>query len=291
MMASSMKLSLLFLFITLSILFSVSSSSPSRCHPQNFPFLRDLQLQCPTTIVYSSPIEMDGESLDRLLSSTNVYKAILFYASWCPFSRNAQPKFDALASMYPQIKHVKVEQSLALPSVFSRHGIHSVPSILIVNGTTRVQYHGPKTLHSLSDFYQRTTGLEPMVYLTEDQVVVSSENRARGVDSWKDIMSEEPYLVFSLLLVLLKTFLILCPEVVSSVIALWVAYVPRLNLAIFGESRQVLTHALQLFDVKSAFSKLKVSKSRKFHNGARSARVLASSLASVSLGETSSGRA
>ncbi|KAI3696970.1 hypothetical protein L6452_29635 [Arctium lappa] len=45
--------------------------------------------------------KMDGESLDRLLSSTNVYKAILFYASWCPFSRNAQPKFDALAAMYP----------------------------------------------------------------------------------------------------------------------------------------------------------------------------------------------
>lgn len=300
MMASSMKLCVFFMFITLSILFSGSSSSPSlssRCHPENYPFLRDLQLQCPTTIVYSSPIEMDGESLDRLLSSTNVYKAILFYASWCPFSRNAQPKFDALASMYPpsmypQIKHVKVEQSSALPSVFSRHGIHSVPSILIVNGTTRVQYHGPKTLHSLSDFYQRTTGLEPMVYLTEDQVVASSENRGRGVDSWKDVMSEEPYLVFSLLFVLLKAFLILCPEVVSSVMALWVAYIPRLNLAIFGESKQVLTHALlHLFDVKSAFSKLKVSKSRKFHNGARSARVLASSLASVSLGETSSGRA
>ncbi|KVI08322.1 5'-adenylylsulfate reductase-like 5 [Cynara cardunculus var. scolymus] len=290
MMASSMKLSVLFMFITLSILFSVSSSSPSlssRCHPENFPFLRDLQHQCPTTIVYSSPIEMDGESLDRLLSSTNVYKAILFYASWCPFSRNAQPKFDALASMYPQIMHVKVKQSSALPSVFSKHGIHSVPSILIVNGTTRMQYHGPKNLHSLSDFYQRTTGLEPLMYLTEDQVMPSSENRPRSVVSWKDIMSEEPYLVFSLSLVLLKAFLILCPEVVSSVIALWVAYIPRLNLAIFGESRQVLTHALQLFDVKSAFSKLKVSKSRKFHNGARSARVLAS----LSLGETSSGRA
>lgn len=60
---------------------------------------------------------MDGESLDRLLDSckSNAYTAVLFYASWCPFSKNLQPKFNALASMYPQIKHVKVEQSSALP--------------------------------------------------------------------------------------------------------------------------------------------------------------------------------
>lgn len=60
---------------------------------------------------------MNGESLDNFMSSykTNAYTSILFYASWCPFSINAQAKFHALASMYPQIKHVKVEQSSALP--------------------------------------------------------------------------------------------------------------------------------------------------------------------------------
>ncbi|KAL7170444.1 hypothetical protein ACSBR2_035340 [Camellia fascicularis] len=38
----------------------------------------------PLTISYSSPIQMDGESLDRSLSSsqTNVYTAALFYASY-----------------------------------------------------------------------------------------------------------------------------------------------------------------------------------------------------------------
>lgn len=234
------------------------------CHPQINPFLRDLQLQCPTTIVSYSPIEMDGESLDRLLSSCkmNAYTAILFYASWCPFSRNMLPKFDSLAAMYPQIKHVKLEQSSAMPSVFSRHGIHSVPTLLIANRTSRVQYHGPKDLHSLLDFYQITTGLEYAFNFTEeDQLDPSLENS----HSWN---LAEPYLVFSLvfvlLKVLLKALLFLCSEIESNVISLWVTYILRLILAIFGESKRLLAHARQLFDVKSAFNKLKLSKTGSF---------------------------
>ncbi|KAK9062464.1 hypothetical protein SSX86_019650 [Deinandra increscens subsp. villosa] len=296
-MASSPKLSVSLLFITLSFLFSSSSSSPtlsSTCHPHFNPFLRDLKLQCAAAATASSPIEMDGESLDRLLSSvnSNAYTAILFYASWCSFSKKMQTKFNALASTYPQIKHIKVEQSSALPSIFSRHGIHSVPSILIANRTSRIQYHGPKDLHSLLDFYQSTTGLAHEVNFTEEDELESlSENSPRALGSWMNMNSkDEPYLSFSLLFILLKVFLYLCPIIVSNVTTLWVTYVPRLNLAIFGESKQLLARTLDLFDVKSAFKKLRLSKSRKFRNGARSARVLASSLASVSLGETSSAR-
>lgn len=43
-------------------------------------------------------------------------------------------------------------------SVFSRHGIPSFPSILIVNQTSRVRYHGPKDFLSLVQFYQKITG-------------------------------------------------------------------------------------------------------------------------------------
>ncbi|KAL8201642.1 hypothetical protein R6Q57_010789 [Mikania cordata] len=289
------KLSFSLIFISLSFLFSISVSSPTLspiCHPQFNPFLRDLKLQCPATITASSPIEMDGESLDTLLSSfkSNAYTAILFYTSWCPFSKNLQPKFNALASMYPQIKHVKVEQSSALPSVFSRHGIHSVPSILIANRTARVHYHGPKDLHSLLDFYQLTTGLAHEAnFIEEDELESLSEKSPRALGSLINL-KDEPCLSFSLLFVLLKAFLYLCPDIVSNVMTLWVTYIARLNLAIFGESKQILAHALNLFNMKSAFRKLKLIKSRKFHDGARSARVLASSLASVSLGETSSAR-
>ncbi|KAD5803522.1 hypothetical protein E3N88_14882 [Mikania micrantha] len=142
------------------MLFLSSLASPSLSYRQTNPFLHDLQLQCPTTIVYSWPIELNGESLEKVLSSNqmNMYVAILFYASWCPFSRSLQSNFDALSSMFPQIKHVTVEQSSVPPIVFSKHGIHSVPSILLVNRTTRMRFHGPKDLHSVLHFYQKATG-------------------------------------------------------------------------------------------------------------------------------------
>ncbi|KAJ0242670.1 hypothetical protein HA466_0206110 [Hirschfeldia incana] len=52
----------------------------------------------------------------------NDYVSVLFYASWCPFSRVVRPKFDMLSSMFPQIKHLAVEHSQALPStsIFTR---------------------------------------------------------------------------------------------------------------------------------------------------------------------------
>lgn len=296
MTSSSKNLSFSIFFMIIMFSGSSASSSPLICYPEiNNPFVYDLKLQCPNVVLSSSvPIEMDGESLDRFLSSyqMNTYTAILFYASWCPFSRKVQPGFDALALMYPQIKHVKVEESSAFPTVFSRQGIHSVPSILIANKTTRAYYHGRKDLQSLLNFYQITTGLERALNSTEDQYVLPSNNTPKALHSWNlTTLKDELCLGFSLLFVLLKAFLFVCPNFVSNVITLWVTYIPRLNLAIFGESKQLLTHALHLFNVKSLYSKLKLSKSRNFHHGARSARVLASSFASVSLGETSSPRA
>ncbi|GJW80739.1 5'-adenylylsulfate reductase-like protein 5 [Tanacetum coccineum] len=242
-------------------------------------------------------LQMDGESLDKVLSSsqTNAYVAILFYASWCPFSKNFQPKFDALSSMYPQIKHIMVEQSSVPPIVFSRYGIHGVPSILLVNKTTRMRHRGPKEMQSLVDFYQRATGLEPTMYLTEDQIIFS-ENKSDVLESLnktqiKDIISREPYLTFSLFFLFLKALVYFYPNMISNLIALWLAYIPHPNLAIFGEWKQLLARVLHLVDVNRAFNKLKLIKSRPFHNGARSARAWTSSLASFSLSKTSSSRA
>ncbi|PWA56822.1 Thioredoxin domain-containing protein [Artemisia annua] len=298
MKVSSVPMLLMFMFMFM--MFPISSYAYNNTCPtlMNHPlFMFDFKAQCPTNIIYSSPIQMDGESLDKVLSSseTNAYVAILFYASWCPFSKNVQPKFDALSSMYPQIKHIMVEQSSVLPIVFSRYGIHGVPSILLVNKTTRMRHRGPKEMQSLVNFYQRATGLEPTMYLTEDQIIFS-ENKSDVLESLnktqiKDIISREPYLIFSLFFLFLKALVYFYPNMISNLIALWLAYIPHPNLAIFGESKQLLARVLHLVDVNRAFNKLKLIKSRPFHNGARSARAWTSSLASFSLSKTSSSRA
>ncbi|XP_071690276.1 5'-adenylylsulfate reductase-like 7 [Rutidosis leptorrhynchoides] len=281
--------------LMLNIMFPCSSFALSSLScPQTTPFLNDLKLQCPTSIMYSWPSEVNEESLDKVLSSSqmNSFVSILFYASSCPFSNDVQPKFNTLSSMYPQIKHVMVEQSSVLPIVFSRYGIHGVPSILMVNKTTRMRHHGPKDLTSLLHFYKKATGLEPVIDLTADQTVFP-ENKSRIFESHnntqlKNIVSKEPYLIFSLLFIFLKALLYLFPNMVSNLIALWLAYIPHLNLSIFGESRQLLARVLHVVDVERLFNKLKLIKSRPFHNGARSARAWTSSLASFSLGKTSS---
>lgn len=76
---------------------------------------------CKHVSVCLSQFQVDGDSLDRLMMSLNrggnaAYMSVLFYASWCPFSRPLRPKFDILSSMFPQIHHLALDHSQALPS-------------------------------------------------------------------------------------------------------------------------------------------------------------------------------
>ncbi|XP_055819064.1 5'-adenylylsulfate reductase-like 5 [Solanum dulcamara] len=273
-----------------------NSESVSPIQPYNF--LYDLKFQCPFGISFPSALilETDGESLDKALRSSQKDEAtaILFYASWCPFSADVKSKFGDMSSMFPQIRHVMVEQSKAMPSVFSRYGVHSFPSILIVTQTVRVRYQGRKNLPSLVNFYKRTTGLDPVVDVTESQITYKADGH-KAFQKWKGsslrgLLSSEPYLVLSVAFLLFRASLYFLPGLVARVVALWAAYIPHLNMGIFGDSRQILGRVFHVIDPKRAWNKLKLCKTRNFHKGARNARVWASSLTSVSLGETSAAR-
>lgn len=39
------------------------------------------------------------------------YVALLFYASWCPFSRSVKPSFDVISLLYSPVPHFAVEES------------------------------------------------------------------------------------------------------------------------------------------------------------------------------------
>lgn len=54
---------------------------------------------------------INGEELLRMLDGKEEHTAVLFYASWCPFSQRIRPIFDDLSSMFPQVKHLTVEES------------------------------------------------------------------------------------------------------------------------------------------------------------------------------------
>ncbi|KAJ1433255.1 Thioredoxin-like superfamily [Sesbania bispinosa] len=288
-----MATSLLLLFITCLSFLQSSSATP----PASASFLYALQSQCSLAISPNPPLQMDGNFIEGVLSGRKRvgYISILFYASWCPFSRRVLPEFEILSSMFPQVEHVTLEQASALPSLYSIYGIHSLPAILLVNQTLRVRYRGANNLSSLVEFYERSTGFEArddidVGHLSSLMSDEHSTMKSLMGFSLKEISSREPYLVLSILFLCLRIILFVFPGIMSRLQAFWVSYVPHLNMQIFGEKSQVMGRVLNLIDVRRIWTKLRVCKTRNFHERARSARVWASSLASVSLGESSSAR-
>lgn len=106
----------------------------------------------------------------------------------------------------------------------------------------------------------------------------------------KETSKREPYLVFSILFLCLRVFLSIFPRASSQLKAFWVSYVPHLNLGIIRETSQIMARVSHMIDVSSFWTKLKQCKTRNLREGARNAQVWASSLASVSLGESPSAR-
>jgi thiol-disulfide isomerase/thioredoxin len=99
------------------------------------------------------------KALDLVHSSNGTYIAVLYYATWCPFSRQVRPVYDVLSTMFPTVHHVAVEESSVRPSVLSQYGVHSFPILFMHNRTARVRYYGSRNLEYLIRFYQNYTGL------------------------------------------------------------------------------------------------------------------------------------
>ncbi|CAI0433121.1 unnamed protein product [Linum tenue] len=293
----SPAVSVFFFLLSVRLVVSSPASASTTCPTESVMLLYNLQSQCHPSISSNPPLQVDGDFLERALKSewTNGYTSVLFYASWCPFSRGMLSKFEMLAAMFPEIQHLAVEESSVLPSVFSRFGIHSLPSMVMVNQTTKVRYGGPKNLQSLVQFYVKATGFEAVQCLTEGQATSSSsDEKSIILKPWdgsrmEDILKREPYLAFSFLFLFIRLALFLSPKLFSHLKAFCTSIIPRLNLGIFGEtSSQLFVRILHLVDVRQVWTKLRLCKTRNFHEGAKNCRVWASSLASVSLGESSS---
>ncbi|KAH0944199.1 hypothetical protein HID58_003836 [Brassica napus] len=243
---------------------SFASSSPSVCNHESEQFWFDIHSKCPPSMYPTPPIEIDGDSLDRLMAlhhDGNAYVSVLFYAS----------------------------------CVLTRYGIHSLPSILMVNQTSKARYHGRKDLTSLIEFYEESTGLKPVQYVSEPEPTTSVDATDGNMITWlrkgtsiSEVFKGDPFLVLSLLFVCLQAAILVFPMAEQRLKALWASYVPNLNLERFGEVSQVFRRAVHMVDVRRLWLKLTLVKTRSFHERAKNARAWASSLASVSLGQTSS---
>lgn len=94
----------------------------------------------------------------------------LFFASWCQFSAQAAPHYNALARVFPQVRLYAVDSSLH-HSLNTQYGVMAVPSILVFHNS-RPLYKYNYTEYSLAGFTQFVsllTGLEPQSNLTEPE--------------------------------------------------------------------------------------------------------------------------
>ncbi|KAL7219959.1 hypothetical protein ACSBR2_012925 [Camellia fascicularis] len=167
-------------------------------------------------------------SLQRALrlvhKNIHVYVAVLFYASWCPFSGAFRPTFSILSTLYPSIPHFAIEESVIRPSTLSKYGVHGFPSLFLLNSTMRVCYHGSRTLGSLVSFYDDVTSLktEPLNGTYLERIGQSSDDGKNNHPeqescpfSWarspENLLQQETYLALATAFVLLRLLYFILP--------------------------------------------------------------------------------
>ncbi|GAB2290656.1 5'-adenylylsulfate reductase-like, variant 2 [Dionaea muscipula] len=173
-------------------------------------------------------IEGSEISLQKVLqmvhSRSHGYAAILFYASWCPFSRAFKPTFSTFSSLYPSIPHFAIEESTIRPSILSKYGVHGFPTLFLLNSTMRIRYGGSRSFNSLLSFYSGVTGIksDPLLRIPLNNTKCPS-NRTEGEDSeqencpfsWarspENLLCQENYLALATTFVLLRLMCLCFP--------------------------------------------------------------------------------
>ncbi|KAF9608281.1 hypothetical protein IFM89_008566 [Coptis chinensis] len=254
--------------------------------------------------LFSGVTEGDDVSLQGVLNlvhkSSHEYVSVLFYASWCPFSRACRPTFAMISSLYPSIRHFAIEESSVKPSILSRYGVHGFPTLFLLNSTMRMRYHGSRSLGSLVTFYSDVTGLKPLSldHLSLETMGDSSNLTKLGDAeeencpfSWarspEKMLQQETYLALASTFVLLRLIYFSLPMLLACARCAWRRQIWNSSLMSLWE------HPLaQLRRAMQVFNALKEGcKRSNLQEGAMNARAWASkSLASVSIGDASSSR-
>lgn len=289
----------------------VSHSAPSSCPAESFLdtifHFRDWKLLCPFDgedghYEFIGVSEGDETSLQMALNMVHKnryeYVAVLFYASWCPFSKSFRPSFSILSSLYPSIPHFAIQESAVRPSILSKYGVHGFPTLFLLNSTMRARYYGSRTLPSLVAFYNDVTGIQTasLDQISPDRIgqVWNQEKHDDNSDqdncpfSWarspENLLREETYLALATAFVLMRLIYIFFPTLLVYAKYVWRRHLRNLRLGTLWERPLTcLKGAIQLFShIKDP------CKRSNLQGGAMNARAWAKSFATVSIGDASS---
>ncbi|KAG7020216.1 5'-adenylylsulfate reductase-like 4 [Cucurbita argyrosperma subsp. argyrosperma] len=246
--------------------------------------------------------EGDEASLQMALNMVHKnryeYVAVLFYASWCQFSKSFRPSFSILSSLYPSIPHFAIQESAVRPSILSKYGVHGFPTLFLLNSTMRARYYGSRTLPSLAAFYNDVTGIQTasLDQISPDRIeqVWNQEKHDDSSEqencpfSWarspENLLREETYLALATAFVCMRLIYIFFPTLLVYAQYVWQRHLRNLRLGTLWERPLTcLKGAVQLF---SHFKD--PCKRSNLQGGAMNARAWAKSFATVSIGDASS---
>ncbi|GMH21867.1 hypothetical protein Nepgr_023710 [Nepenthes gracilis] len=246
-------------------------------------------------------IEGDEVSLEEALhmvhSHSHGYVAVLFYASWCPFSTTFRTSFSVLASLYPSIPHFAIEELAIKPSLLSKYGVHGFPALFLLNSTMRVRYGASRRLIFLIDFYSAVTGIgsDPVHNKTKCPSNHEKRNHTEQKNcpfSWarspENLLRQQNYLVLATGFVVSRFLLFLFPYLLEFAHIAWRRHMQNVRLQRLWE--HLLAYVNQVGHLINSINY--PCKRSNFQEGARNARVWASkSLASaVAIGDASTNR-
>ncbi|KAL7583355.1 5'-adenylylsulfate reductase-like 4 [Lactuca sativa] len=284
--------------------------SNSICHPKsiNDSIFGSQAPVCPLNgIDYSfgvlGVIEGDETSLQKALSMVHKnagnYVVVLFYASWCPFSRTFRPTLSQMSSLYPSIAHFAIEESVIRPSILSKYGVHGFPTLFVLNSTMRVRYHGSRTPTSLVAFYTNVTGIKAeSVNATSLGETIHEHTNQNNINepencpfSWakspENMFRHETYLTLATIFVVLRLFYLGYPFIITCAHVSWRRRNVNIRFKTLWEHPLAyMNRAIQLFT-----SLTEPCKRSNLHGAMNAKAAWASkSLASVSFGEASTSR-
>ncbi|VVB11743.1 unnamed protein product [Arabis nemorensis] len=233
-------------------------------------------------------------ALDMIHKEKCDYVALLFYASWCPFSRSFRPSFDVIASLYSSIPHFAIKESSVKPSTLSKYGVHGFPTLLVLNSTMRARYRGTRMLDSLVSFYSDVTGIEKLDKTSlERSVSVPHLGNQYNTEpencpfTWarspENMLRQETYLTLAIVFVLLRLLHLIFPTLVVFMKFTWRGIAQNMRLeSLLEQTVGFLSRAVQL-----CMHLKEPCKRSNLQGGAMNARAWAS-LATVSIGDSSS---
>ncbi|XP_019153118.1 PREDICTED: 5'-adenylylsulfate reductase-like 4 isoform X1 [Ipomoea nil] len=269
--------------------------------PDSTCSIDEIKSSCSTAV-----IEGDEKSLQRALDvvhrRSHDYVALLFYASWCPFSRKFKPIFSVVSSLLPWVPHFAIEESAIKPSTLSKYGVIGFPTLFLMNSTMRFRYHGSRSLDSLVDFYGDLTeiGAETSSKdnISLDKIRCSSNKHRDGGSeqescpfSWsrspQNFLRQETYLALATAFVLMRLLYVIFPAVCRFSRASRRCILNLRTRSSWEYPQLCPSRAVQFFN-----SLKEPCKRSNLQEGAMNAKAWASkSLASVSIGDASSSRA